>query len=259
MNWIAVLTWWVSQPHPGVGPAWVPANGTTWQWQLSGVLDTSVNVDMYDVDLFDTSSASIAQLQASGRKVICYFSAGSRENWRPDANLFPPGAIGNPLAGWQGETWLDVRDPTVRLIMEARIELAYQKGCDGVEPDNVDGYQNNTGFGLTMADQTDYDRFLATEAHARGLSVGLKNALGLVNTLHADFDWALNEECLAYNECNRLQPFLNDGKAVFHTEYVNSRAQGPAKAQQVCADPRRAGFSTLIKTWDLDAWVIACP
>ncbi|MCB9688716.1 MAG: endo alpha-1,4 polygalactosaminidase [Alphaproteobacteria bacterium] len=259
VNWIAILTWWTSQPHPGVGPAWEPPTGTTWQWQLSGVLDTSVNVDMYDVDLFDTSTLTIDQLHADGRTVICYFSAGSRENWRPDANLFPAAAIGNNLAGWQGERWLDVRDPDVRLIMEARIELAFHKGCDGVEPDNVDGYQNNTGFNLSAADQVDFNRFLATEAHDRGLSVGLKNALGLVSTLQPDFDWALNEECLTYNECNRLQPFVNAGKAVFHTEYVNTRAQGPARAQQVCGDPRIAGFSTLIKTWDLDEWVIACP
>ncbi len=258
-GWLALLTAFVDQPHPGVGPPWVPPTGTTWQWQLTDPIDTSVQVAMYDVDLFDTPTATIDQLHRDGRVVICYFSAGSRESWRPDAPLFPAAAVGAPLNGWPGERWLDVRDPTVRLIMEGRIELAYQRGCDGVEPDNVDGYQNASGFPLTAADQVDYNRFLADAAHARGLSVGLKNALGLVATLHADFDWALNEECLAWNECGLLAPFLQDGKAVFHVEYVNARWQGPALASVVCGDPAIAGFSTLVKTWDLDAWRIACP
>jgi hypothetical protein len=38
-------------------------------------------------------------------------------------------------------------------------------------------------------------------AHARGLSVGLKNDLEQVKALVADFDWALNERCFRYNEC----------------------------------------------------------
>jgi len=31
------------------------------------------------------------------------------------------------------------------------LDLAAQRGCDGVEPDNVDGYSNDNGFGLTAA------------------------------------------------------------------------------------------------------------
>lgn len=42
--------------------------------------------------------------------------------------------------------------------MQARLDLAVQKGCDGVEPDNVDGYQNNSGFPLTAQDQLAYNR-----------------------------------------------------------------------------------------------------
>jgi hypothetical protein len=237
---------------------WCPAPGTTWQWQLTGALDAEIDVEMFDVDLFDTPPATITALHDAGRKVICYFSAGSHEDWRPDADEFPPAAIGDPLDGWPGERWLDVRDPTVRAIMQARLDLAATNGCDGVEPDNVDGWANATGFPLTADDQLDYNRFLAAEAHARGLSVGLKNDLEQIPELVDDFDWALDEECVSYDECELLMPFLAAGKAVFHVEYVDDPVDGPALAEQVCAMVP-AGFSTLIKTWDLDAWRLACP
>ncbi len=238
-------------------PSVVP--GTSWQWQLSGTVDTSVDVAMYDIDLFDVPQDVIDALHADGRIVICYFSAGSHEDWRPDAGDFPPGAIGKPLDGWPGERWLDVRDPQVRAVQAARLDLAAAKGCDGVEPDNVDGYANDTGFPLTAADQLDYDAWLAAEAHARGLSVGLKNDLEQIPDLEPMFDWALDEECLAYDECDLLAPFVDAGKAVFHVEYVDAPGQGQAKADAVCPMTAPLGFSTLIKTWDLDAWRIACP
>ncbi len=190
--------------------------------------------------------------------VICYFSAGSYEEWRPDAADFPPAAIGSPLDGWPGEAWIDTNDSTVRDIMNARLDLAVTKDCDGVEPDNVDGYSNSNGLGLTYTDQIDYNTFLANEAHLRGLSVGLKNDLEQVADLEGLFDWALNEECLDWSECDMLDPFTDSGRAVFHVEYVDDEADGPAMALSVCGDSSIEDFSTLIKTWELDAWYLAC-
>jgi hypothetical protein len=142
--------------------------------------------------------------------------------------------------------------------MEARLDLAVEKGCDGVEPDNVDGYVNANGLGLTAGEQLDYNGFLATGAHARGLSVGLKNDLDQVEALEPLFDWALNEECLAWEECFMLDPFLEAGKAVFHVEYVDGESEGPAVIDGICGDDSIEGFSTLVKTWDLDAWALTC-
>ncbi|MCB9683905.1 MAG: endo alpha-1,4 polygalactosaminidase [Alphaproteobacteria bacterium] len=245
-------------PAP-TGGVWVPPPGTTWQWQLSGAIDASVEVAVYDIDLFDVSDATLRRLRDDGRAVICYFSAGSREDWRDDADRFLPADLGRPLEGWAGERWIDVRSANVREIMRDRLQLAADRGCDAVEPDNVDGYANANGLGLTRADQLDYLRFLADEAHARGLSVGLKNALGLVPELADTFDWALNEECVAYDECGALDAFLDRGKAVFHVEYVDRQSQGASARDRVCADRQRDGFSTLVKTWDLDAWRLTCP
>ncbi len=244
-------------PTPDAGSAarWQPAPETSWQWQLSGTLDTSLDVAMYDVDLFETPQATIDALHAAGRIVVCYFSAGSYENWRPDKADFPTAVIGKAMDGWAGESWLDVSNPALQPVMKARLDLAAQKRCDGVEPDNVDGYQNDTGFALTAADQLAYNRFLATEAHARGLSVGLKNDVDQLDDLVADFDWALNEECVKYDECDGYATsFIAADKAVFHVEYGNA-----ALASSVCPKTKPLRLSTLIKKLALDAWRVACP
>jgi len=237
-------------PPPRV---WRPAPGTTWQWQLAGTIDTSFDVAMYDIDLFDAPQATIDKLHAAGRVVICYFSAGSREDWRPDADRFPAATLGNPLDGWEGEVWLDTRAAAVRDIMRARLDRAVAKHCDGVEPDNVDGYANDPGFALTSATQLDYNRFLAGEAHMRGLSVGLKNDLDQIPKLVASFDWALNEQCFEFDECDTLAPFIDAGKAVFQVEYG-----GQARADAVCGDANALDFDTLVKRLSLGPTRIAC-
>jgi len=237
----------------GASSWWRPTPGTSWQWQLTGTIDTSFDVHMYDLDLFDTPQTIINRLHGDGRIVVCYFSAGSYENWRPDADDLPASARGNPLDGWPGERWLDVRDPGVRAVMRARLDRAASRGCDGVEPDNVDGYDNDPGFALTAADQLDYNRFLAAEAHARGLSVGLKNDLAQIDQLLDDFDWSLDEQCFELDECDALTPFISAGKPVFNVEYG-----GSPLAAQVCPSANARNFDTLIKDLDLDARRIAC-
>src|SRR5262249_37088529 len=137
----------------------------------------------------------------------------------PDASSFPAAVIGAGVQGWPGENWLDTRAQSVRDIMTKRMDLAAQKGCDGIEPDNVDGYTNSPGFPLTYQTQIDYNTFLAASAHARNLSVALKNDLDQVKDLVASFDFALNEQCFQYSECDQLKPFITADKAVFEVEY----------------------------------------
>jgi hypothetical protein len=231
---------------------WRPAPHTTWQWQLSGRLDLSVRARMFDVDLFDTPATTVARLHARGRRVVCYLSAGSLERGRPDTARFPAAVLGRPLEGYPDERWLDIRRLDVLgPLMEQRLDLCRRKGFDGVEADNVDGYANPTGFPLTAADQLAYNRFLARAAHARGLSIGLKNDLDQVRALEPSFDWALDEQCFQYDECDRLRPFVRAGKAVFTVEY-----ELPTSA--FCARSRRLGFMSMRKRLDLDAWRRPC-
>nr|ABD75789.1 putative endo alpha-1,4 polygalactosaminidase [uncultured bacterium] len=226
--------------------------GTSWQWQLSGDIDTSVDAQMYDIDLFDAPQAIIDELHAKGRVVICYFSAGSWEDWRSDAGQFSAEVLGKTLDDWPDEKWLDIRQLDILgPLMQARLDLAVQKRCDGVEPDNVDAYANNTGFPLTYQDQLTYNMWLADEAHARGLSIGLKNDLDQVQDLVTHFDWALNEQCFQYNECEALLPFVQSCKAVFGVEYEGN-------PEEYCPKANALNFDWLYKNWDLDAWRQRC-
>ncbi|GAB4399673.1 MAG: endo alpha-1,4 polygalactosaminidase [Anaerolineales bacterium] len=235
-----------------IPPRWQPAPGTSWQIQYTGELDTSLNVQIYNLDLFDTPQSVIDSLHQQNRRVICYFSAGSWEDWRPDAANFAPELLGNPLEGWQGEQWLDIRRlDLLTPLMEARLNLAYQKGCDAVDPDNVNGYTNNTGFPLTAADQLAYNRFLAQAAHSRNLAIGLKNDLDQIPDLVNDFDFAVNEECFTYNECNLLQPFTAANKPVFGIQY-------DLAPETFCPQANALNLDFLAKHWELDAWRVAC-
>lgn len=230
-----------------------PRADTSWQWQLSGQVNSSYDVELYDIDLFDSSNDLIAAIKAEGRKVICYFSAGSYENWRSDKEAFPAEVLGNPLDGWAGERWLDIRSDQVSEIMRVRLNLAVSKGCDGVEPDNVDGYANDSGFPLSATDQLDYNKQLALEAHQRGLAIGLKNDLDQIPVLQPFFDFSLNEQCHEYDECNTLQPFIAAGKPVFNAEYDEDYKNNTNGARdQLCADSASRGFRTLVLPLLLD-------
>ena len=240
--------------------AWTPHASDTWQWQLSGTLDTAYNVAVYDIDLFETPLPTIAALHARGIHVVCYFSAGSGENWRPDYAAFAKTDLGHPLSGWAGERWLDTRSKTVRAVMTRRLDLAVAKGCDGVEPDNVDAFQNHPGFALTANTQFDYNRFLAHAAHDRGLAVALKNDVDQVAALAPAFDFALNEQCHEYAECGAYAAFATLGKAVFNAEYSSAYVKNTRGARdRLCAASKAAGIRTLVLPLLLDdKFRIAC-
>ncbi len=233
--------------------------GMTWQWQLSGKLNPDYQVDLYDVDLFDTSTKSIQALKSSNKMVICYFSAGSYEDWRKDKSQFNKDDLGKPLDGWEGERWLDIRQKNVRQIMQKRMDLAKQKGCDGVEPDNVDGFDNPNGLNLTASDQLDYNRFLANQAHIRGLKVALKNDMQQVTALVNDFDFSVNEECHEYNECDVLKAFIEQDKPVFNAEYKKAYINDISIRKSMCEQSKVLKIQTLVLPLDLDdSFRLAC-
>ena len=231
---------------------WRPTPGTTFHIQYSGEIDMELPVDVYNLDLFETSAEDIQTLHARGVKVICYFSAGTIEDWRPDAGAFSAEVIGSPMEEWEGENWLDIRQITaLQPIMAARLDLAVQKGCDAVDPDNVDGYTNNSGFELSSSDQISYILWLAQEAHQRGLGIGLKNDINQIPTVVNVFDFAVNEECYTYEECDRLLPFIWAGKAVFGIEYETN-------PETFCPQANQNSFSFVLKDWDLTEFAEPC-
>lgn len=230
---------------------WQPNLNTSWQWQLSTPVDQSVNVQMYDIDMFDNDAGVVASLHNAGRKVMCYVDVGTWENWRPDADQFPKSVKGKNN-GWPGEKWLDIRRIDILgPIMKARMDLCKAKGFDALEPDNIDGYTNSTGFPLTYQDQITYNTFIANEAHARGLSVALKNDLDQVGDLLPIFDFALDEQCFQYNECNLLLPFIGANKAVFEVEYK-------LNTNKFCPSANAMNFNSMKKHLSLDAYRVPC-
>lgn len=107
----------------------MPSVDDTWQLQLQGTINTSYNAAVFDIDLFDTPQATINALKAQGKRVVCYFSAGSSENWRPDFSKFKAADMGNALDGWAGERWLDTRSANVRAVMMARMDWRNRRGA----------------------------------------------------------------------------------------------------------------------------------
>ena len=232
-----------TDPAVTSGDWYRPAVDVNAQVQLQGTPNISYDVELYVLDLFDTDSAVIDALHADGRKMICYFSAGTFENWRDDAGRFTAADKGRRLGNWPGERWLDIRSQNVRAIMADRLDLAVQRGCDGVDPDNVDGYSNRTGLPLTYQDQIDYNTWLAAQAHQRGLAISLKNDLGQIDDLVAHFDFAINESCHEWDECELLMPFIEAGKPVVHINYLY--ADDPIGRAELCLYTRGLGFNTL--------------
>jgi len=246
----------VSRSDGGIDPApilqgnWYrPSASTTWQWQLTGTINSEYAVEVYDIDLFNVSADRIAELQSEGFRVICYFSAGSYEPFRPDSANFPEAVKGLVLEGFEDELWLDVRAESVLEIMRGRLDLAVQKGCDGVEPDNVDGYQNPTGIPLTDLDQLIFNKKIANEARMRDLAVGLKNDLDQVRRLIDYFDFSVNEQCHQYDECEALLPFVDDDKPVWNAEYDQAYVDDPSS---ICSTALDLELRTLILPLDLD-------
>jgi hypothetical protein len=219
-------------------------------------LKAQPGIGVTELDLFDAEESAIDKLHAAGGYVICYFSAGSFENWRPDVSRFPESVLGRDYTNWPGERWLDIRQrDALAPILEARLDLAVKKACDAVDPDNVDGFTNPTGFDISAADQRAFNLWLAASAHERGLAIGLKNAAELVPDLVEIFDFAVIESCAAQHACDAYRPFAEDGKAVFQIEYRGEVEDW----SRVCRDAKERRFTAVLANLELDGAAESCP
>jgi hypothetical protein len=249
---------------------WAPKPSDSWLWDLDlssvpsptvsrGPSVANYSADVYDIDPTLLGSQGIATLHKNGKKVVCYVDVGSWEPGRADAASFDSNCIcgrniplkddgtcpGNShkMNGWD-EWWFDLHDASCRANVVAgmlkRFQNAANLGCDAIEPDNLDAWQNadasgvkSAGWGITMADQNAYLTQLAKNAHSLGMGILLKNAGSLLvddngdNTPYTDaivsaFDGSLNEQCHQYSECGTYAKFGAAGKVMWNAEYINS-------------------------------------
>lgn len=247
----------------GVCSWWKPAPKDTWLWDLdnavvpaptvNGAGPSNYSAAIYDVDMFRSTPAQIQAYHAAGKKVVCYISAGSFEPGRPDAKSFDPAcycgagiginsdgscASSSPhkMDGWV-EWWFDLGGSCQAGVMQAltaRVQLAQQKGCDAIEIDNIDAYDNATGWSVTQADEYAFVMALAKAAHENCMGIFFKNGGKMLNnsaytsSIVSTFDASLNEQCQQHAECNLYAPFIAAGKAAWNAEYTMIECGAPA-------------------------------
>ena len=251
----ALVKWDIRLSSPPAPPP-APGLATAELWPSTFVNFSSPSINttshvgsvraFFDADLFETPASTIHAINSSSITPICYFSAGTYESWRPDAHLFPKSVLGNPLEDWPGERYLDIRSPVVKTLMKKRIEMAWAKGCKGIDPDNVDGFEldlpqssqrevagrnadagaaTGTGFNLTQKDAVAYVRWLCGDANQVSggkMLCGLKNAPELIPQVldgAGGVDFAVVEECVRYGSCGNWEMMVERGLPVLGIEY----------------------------------------
>ena len=240
-----------------------------WDWQLKSpvkIHDDST-IGIYDIDMFDNeSNGMVGKLKSLGKNVICYVNVGAWEDWRDDASEFPAGILGNVYDRFPNEKWLDIRDvnPTksntgtsLRSLLAARFDRALQMGCDAVEPDNMDGFDdtshNPSGFPLTYEDQIYFNLWVSEQVRARGMAVGFKNNTNQALDIRMveAFDFVVTESCVYFNECQYFDGFLDANKPVFLTEYLST-------PEEFCPAAKDFRISGIQKRGALDEFRLGC-
>jgi hypothetical protein len=184
---------------------------------------------VYDIDGEGATASDVAAIHAKGAIAVCYVDVGTLEKGRSDYTEFPRSVVGPAVQGWPGENWLLVtaaNQSAILPLMHARlVNWCQAKGFDAIEPDNLDGWTNISN--VTEADNLAYDLAIGSLAHMLPLSIGLKNVMTDLDpsqypTFLATFDWALNEQCYEYQDCDAytaVGSFIPEGKAVWDIEY----------------------------------------
>lgn len=247
-----------------------PPSGKAWHIQLTTPVDMNEAAPIYDIDGYENSASVVSQLKAKGKYLVCYIDLGSIENYRPDYADFPRSALSNANPEWPDEQWLNIlrlddvgpTGKTPRQLLQARIDMCKDKGFDAIDPDMIEVYAASgvtftpASRKITYADQITFNRWIADEAHARGMAVGLKGDIEQAKDLAPYFDFSVNEECHAYSECAELAGFTAAGKPVLNIEYAGTDSKFLTKT---CPAAKSEGFYSVKKKMSLNAWKLECP
>lgn len=256
-DWLPVLN-----ADPNVQPP-------KWDWQLKSPvkLNSDSSIGIYDIDMFDNeTNGMVGELKGLGKNVICYVNVGAWEDWRDDASQFPASILGSVYDRFPNERWLDIRDvnpaksntgTALRPLLEARFDRALQMGCDAVEPDNMDGFDdtshNPSGFPLTYEDQIYFNLWISEQVRERGMAIGFKNNTNqaLDTRMVNAFDFVVTESCVYFNECDYFNGFLAANKPVFLTEYLST-------PEEYCPTAKEFRISGIQKRGALGTFRLGC-
>lgn len=205
-------------------------------WGPQEPLSTKGDVIILDANLH--SASTIKEQKQSGKKVVCYMSAGTIENWRSDADKYKQSAsMGKKYKGFN-EQWLDVTEwETAKPYMTARLDEAAAKGCDAVELDNIDCYDHGSACvpgastDVLKEKEVEYIKWLSNYAHSKGLAVGLKNVNGIVDEVIDYGDFAIEEGNPA-SEFSKFGKFTDQNKLVVSVQYNDQNGDVCANAKE---------------------------
>lgn len=230
-----------------------PSSDVRWQVQLSGRFDATVEAALYYVDLDNLASSELLALTRAERHVACYLSAGTYEPWRSDAASFPETALGNALAQYPKERWIDIRASAVAVLMHARLDRMKSAGCSSAVIANVTTSGEDPGFDLTATEQSSYLLGLSEAIHQRGLTAGLATAEDRLVDMEPAFDWAYAQGCWRRDRCQAYTPFVVASKAVLAVEFGDSTTSAV-----LCQGAPGSGINLIVKPEDLGASRIVC-
>ncbi|MFI1414216.1 endo alpha-1,4 polygalactosaminidase [Streptomyces sp. NPDC020707] len=164
---------------------------------------------------------------ARGLYNICYVNAfqaqpDEQDDW-PDDLLLRDGKGEVVIDADWDEALLDIGTPAKRKRVADRVDQwidgCADKGFDAVEPDNYDSYTRSDGL-LNADDAVSFIKLLSQRAHARGLAIAQKNTVELADRrTRAGLDFAVVEECGAYDECGEYADAFDDKVVV--VEYTD--------------------------------------
>ncbi|MFD0307347.1 endo alpha-1,4 polygalactosaminidase [Streptomyces sp. NPDC127119] len=164
---------------------------------------------------------------ARGLYNICYVNAfqaqpDELDDWPDDLLLRDKKGEVVIDADWD-EALLDIGTPAKRKRVAARVDRwidgCADKGFDAVEPDNYDSYTRSDGL-LNADDAVSFIKLLSQRAHAQGLAIAQKNTVELADRRSdAGLDFAVVEECGAYDECGAYADAFDDKVVV--VEYTD--------------------------------------
>lgn len=230
-------------------------------------------------------AGAIAQLKNTTPPtlVVCHVNTGALRLNEPDAMKYPgyqanppddpatpaPGSvIGWSVGGDPAERYIDIR-PAARTkvlpLIEKRFDLAKSSGCDAILAAHNEALiiETSTGFPAVGIDgNKSWMEALAAAAHARILSIGIRNSVPQSTDVDAQaFDWTLIERCGEDGMCNLQRAFLNQHKAVFAVDYTVD-VDGNATDQTNLCTKQAEGMIAggIIKTPALDSTPpVRCP